>query len=287
MSAALRLRLLEADDLAFADSLRALAGWNQTLADWRRFQAFEPDGCFLAEWNGVRAGTATTTIYGTQLAWIGMVLVHPDHRRRGIGRALLERCIGYLRERGVGCIKLDATPAGRKVYGRLGFQDEWTLTRWQRADSPWRSVAPAAEISDAREADPLEIERLDLVAFGVSRRELVRRLADVSRRALVLESKEGQVIASGMLREGANALYLGPVVGATVDAGLPVVEQLLNSGGGRKVIWDIPDANAAVIAWAKQHGFIEQRTLTRMYLGENSAPGDPGMQLAIAGPELG
>jgi len=287
MSAALRLRLLEADDLAFADSLRALAGWNQTPHDWRRFLALEPNGCFLADWNGVRVGTATTTVYGSPLAWIGMVLVHPDHRRCGIGRALLERCIGYLRERGVGCIKLDATPAGRKVYDGLGFQEEWTLTRWQRPDSPWRSIAPAAEIIDAREADPLEIERLDVVAFGVSRRELVRRLADVSRRALVLKSKEGRVVAHGMLREGASALYLGPVVGASSDAGLPVVEQLLNSSSGRKVIWDIPDANTAVVAWAKQHGFIEERTLTRMYLGENRAAGVPGMQLAIAGPELG
>lgn len=287
MSAALRVRLLKADDLAFADSLRALAGWNQTLADWQRFLALEPNGCFLAEWNGVRAGTATTTVYGQPLAWIGMVLVHPDHRRRGIGRALLERCVGYSRERGARCVKLDATPAGKKVYDGLGFKDEWTLTRWQRTDSPLRSIAPAAGIKDARAVDPLEIERLDVMAFGVSRRELVGRLADVSRRALVLESEKGQVTASGMLREGADALYLGPVVGESAAAGLLLIEHLLSSSGGSKVIWDIPDANAAAVAWAKQHGFIEQRTLARMYLGENSTPGDPRMQFAIAGPELG
>lgn len=287
MSAALRLRLLKADDLAFADSLRALAGWNQTLTDWNRFLALEPSGCFLAEWNGVPAGTATTTVYGPQLAWIGMVLVHPDHRRRGIGRALLEWCTGYLRERGVRCIKLDATPAGRKVYDGLGFKDEWTLTRWQRTEPPLRSIAPAAGIKDWREVDPLEVERLDAIAFGVSRRELVRRLAEASRRALVLKLEEGPVTATGMLREGADALYLGPVAGASADDGLRMVEQLLNSSGGSKVIWDIPDDNAAAVAWAKQRGFIEQRTLTRMYLGENSAPGAPRMQFAIAGPELG
>jgi GNAT superfamily N-acetyltransferase len=287
MSAALRLRLLQADDLAFADSLRALAGWNQTLRDWNRFLALEPEGCFLAEWNGAPAGTATTTVYGPQLAWIGMVLVHPDHRRRGIGRALLEWCIGHVRERGVRCVKLDATPAGKKVYDGLGFKDEWTLTRWQRTEAPLRSIAPATGMKDWREVNPLEIERLDAMAFGVSRRELVRKLAEASRRALVLKSEEGQVAATGLSREGADALYLGPVAGASAHAGLLMVEQLLNSSGGSKVIWDIPDDNTAAVAWAKQHGFIEQRTLTRMYLGENSAPGDPRMQFAIAGPELG
>src|SRR5688500_17823494 len=132
MNSPLRLRPLTREDLSFADSLRALAGWNQTLADWERFLALEPDGCFLAEWQGVSAGTATTTVYGAELAWIGMVLVHPEYRRRGIGQALLERCIEYLSKRGVRCIKLDATPEGKRVYANLGFQDEWTLTRWER-----------------------------------------------------------------------------------------------------------------------------------------------------------
>ena len=74
MNSALRLRLLKRADLAFADSVRALAGWNQTMEDWERFLSAEPDGCFLAEWNGASAGTATTTVYERELAWIGMVL---------------------------------------------------------------------------------------------------------------------------------------------------------------------------------------------------------------------
>src|SRR5580700_4974672 len=112
----LRMRTMLPSDLSFADSLRALAGWNQTPADWRRFLAMQPEGCFMAQWNGVPAGTATTTVYGSDLAWIGMVLVHPEYRRRGIGRGLLLKCIEHLQARRVRCIKLDATPQGRPVY---------------------------------------------------------------------------------------------------------------------------------------------------------------------------
>src|SRR6266581_1863470 len=85
------LRLLGPTDLAFADSLRELAGWNQTIDDWQTFLVLSPEGCFVAEWNGSPAGTATTVCYGKELAWIGMLLVHPAFRRRGIGRALLAR----------------------------------------------------------------------------------------------------------------------------------------------------------------------------------------------------
>ena len=59
MNASLKLRLLTREDLPFADSVRAFAGWNQTIADWERFLAAEADGCFLAGWNGAPAGTAT------------------------------------------------------------------------------------------------------------------------------------------------------------------------------------------------------------------------------------
>ena len=36
-SSSIRIRTMTSGDLAFADSVRALAGWNQTLGDWERF----------------------------------------------------------------------------------------------------------------------------------------------------------------------------------------------------------------------------------------------------------
>ena len=66
MTQPLHLRVLRPEDLPFADSLSAIAGWNQTLDDWRRFLEMEPEGCVLAEWNDSPVGTATLrrSIYG-------------------------------------------------------------------------------------------------------------------------------------------------------------------------------------------------------------------------------
>src|SRR4051812_32712413 len=97
----LTLRYLTSADLAFADALRAGAGWNQTVGDWQRFLDLSPDGCLLAECEGRPVATATTIRYGTELGWIGMMLVHPDFRRRGIARVLLKHCIEILRQAGV------------------------------------------------------------------------------------------------------------------------------------------------------------------------------------------
>ena len=287
MNSSLRLRLLTRADLPFADSVRALAGWNQTPDDWQRFLATEPDGCFLAEWSGAPAGTATTTVYGPELAWIGMMLVHPDFRRRGIGRALLQRCVEHLRGRGVRCIKLDATPLGKKVYDELGFKDEWTLTRWECARCHPRPTVFDSRIRPWRDSDARRIDPLDSEAFGVPRNEIVRALAQQSRSALVLESQSGSFAGYGFIRSGSQALYLGPLVAGSAEAGVHLVDALVAQSAAQKIFWDIPDQNDAAVKCAKEHGFTAQRPLTRMYLGENSTPGDPQKQFALAGPELG
>lgn len=287
MNSILRLRVLTTADLPFADSVRALAGWNQTLDDWRRFLAQEPDGCFLAEWNGAPAGTATTTVYGPELAWIGMVLVHPDYRRRGIGKALLERSLEYLCGRAVQCIKLDATPVGKAVYDGLGFKDEWTLSRWSHAAFTVRSLLADSRIRRWQTDDGRLIGGLDAAAFGASRQRLVQALVRQSHSALVLESEPGQVAGYGLCRRGAQALYLGPVVAASADAGTSLVAELLSRPEGQAIYWDIPDQNTAAVDWARERGFSMQRSLTRMVLGPNTSSGDPKQQFALAGPEVG
>ncbi len=93
----LSIRQMTAGDLPVVDALRRAENWNQTAKDLERFLRYEPDGCFLACWDGVAVGTVTTTAYGTDLGWIGMMLVHADYRRRGIASALIQTSLEYLR----------------------------------------------------------------------------------------------------------------------------------------------------------------------------------------------
>ncbi len=317
MSPPIRLRSLTPQDFPFADEVRAGAGWNQTLADWRRFLELEPGGCFVAEWEGAPAGTATTIVYGPELAWIGMVLVHPQYRRQGVGGALLEHCIEYLRDRGVRCIKLDATPQGQPVYQRLGFQSEWTLARWERPGRPAHgsavgqtclsasrgdfpvATAPAGlgspenrqarkpALRDCSWPEECDIHRLDATAFGVARRRLWNALEQQGSVARCAEASDGTLAGCGLSRPGSRARYLGPVVATSPEPGLAVIDSLLAENPEDAVFWDIPDPNTAAGAWAESHGFRRQRTLTRMWLGENERPGNPRLQFALAGPEVG
>ena len=287
MSSLLQIRLLARKDFAFALSLCRLAGWNQTRDDWQRLWALATEGCFVAEWEDEPVGTVTTTSYGTDLAWIGMMLVHPDHRRKRIGRALMKEALDHLRSKQVRCIKLDATPLGKKVYDQLGFREEWTFTRWACQRVGEVKGSPHFRVRRWRNADWEVLRQLDCAAFGVDRSRLLSRLHDGISRSLLDESPTGRINGSGFVRNGALAVYFGPLVATSLAAAGPLVKSLLAPLRGRAVFWDIPDAQEGMAEVAKQLGFAPQRQLTRMFLGENTCPGQPEKIFALAGPEVG
>jgi RimJ/RimL family protein N-acetyltransferase len=72
--------------------------------------------------------------------------VAADQRGRGIGRRLLERCIGWATDQGAHKVALEAWPhngAALRLYERMGFVLEGRLRRhWRRRDgSLWDAVA--------------------------------------------------------------------------------------------------------------------------------------------------
>lgn len=282
----MKIRILGAVDVRRADELRALAGWNQTTREWELRRRLSPDGCFLAEWDGALVGTATTTCYDQQLAWIGMMLVHPGYRRLGIGAALFRQCLEHLQKvRRVVCIKLDATPLGQPLYARFGFSPELDLTRWQRA-----GAAPAAghRAGSTPIPEPIlqEIVKMDAAAFGCSRSELLKAsLADLF--AVVHRTDEGGVTGYGALRAGSRAYYLGPIVSPDRGTAEAIVRELLCHVGDGAVYWDLFDTNKTAVNLAQSLGFTAQRPLVRMCLGAKVAVARPEWQWGILDPATG
>lgn len=278
----IKTRLLTASDIPAADRLRDAAGWNQTRDDWNRLITLEPRGCFAAVENGQVMGTATTTTFGQDLAWIGMVLVDPDQRNRGIGRHLLATCLDYLRGKGVHCIKLDATPAGQILYEKLGFRAEWELARWMR---PGDDATEATEhASFPTREDWRVMMQLDHDGFGIDRGAFLELLGKTSLQIAVHRTESD--FGFGFLRPGIRADYLGPILAENEKAGREIVDQLL-SHSRRPLFWDIPKPCAAAEIYARQLGFILQRPLMRMYLGNNSSPGHPEYLWGISDPATG
>ena len=269
--------------------LKDLAGWNQIPADWRRLLALSPEGCFLAELEGRPAGTVTTTRYGNRFAWIGMVLVLPEMRRRGIGTALLKHAIQYLEEAGVACVRLDATPLGEKLYDTLGFQDEYRLERVQGVAQVSESEGNRRRsIRQMAEHDLGDIFSFDAVRFGADRSRLLeilwRQVADL---CFLSRGPCGAVDGYIMARPGQNAFQIGPWVAAQTDIAEALFGRTLATLRGENVFLDVLCENARPSRIVRRHGFSVQRPFVRMYRGTRRPPGRAEETFAICGVETG
>jgi mycothiol synthase len=71
---------------------------------------------------------------GMSIGYVGMVGVHPEHRRRGLGSVITAAGVKLLRDAGAGAIKLEVdreNKAARRVYRDLGFSRNGKTTWYE------------------------------------------------------------------------------------------------------------------------------------------------------------
>jgi len=279
----IEVRLLRESDIPAALRLKKLAQWNQTENDWLRLLRLQPSGCFCATIDGDVVATTTTTTYGHELAWIGMVLVDPKHRKLGIATKLMRVAIEYLSRAGVTTIKLDATPAGRLVYENLGFKEESLIERWEGIAGARAVVCSTLDTVARREA-----LALDRDSFGADRSTLIEMLIEDSYVApLFATAADGQLTGYALARHGSAAIYVGPLLATDAAAATTLLDGLLSQVSGKHVYIDMNTNFEGARQILTERSFVKQRDLIRMFYGKESKAGSSPSIFAIAGPEIG
>jgi GNAT superfamily N-acetyltransferase len=263
------LRIMTAGDVPLGMRLCEQAGWNQTAADWQRCLDLQPDGCFVAEDEGVPVGTVTTCIFGS-VAWIAMVLVDVTVRGRGIGRRLLETTLAFLDARGIASVRLDATPLGRPLYQSLGFVEEYTVIRYEGVPS---AAAVAAACSNAIAVDAMSaahwerVLQLDRQITCTDRQALLCRLFVENLEEWHVAERGEEVLGYVAARPGSRAWQMGPCVATVAEAGLLLLRDAWRRHAGQWVFVDVPTDNRAALAAVQAAGLVPQRPLYRMGRG--------------------
>ncbi len=277
------VRLLTRSDIPAGMRLKNLAGWNQTPADWGRLLCLSPVGCFAAEEGLKVVGTVTAVAYEGRLAWIGMLLVDPEYRRRGLGTLLLKKAIEYLEGIQVPTIKLDTNLKARAVYETLGFVSEYEIERWVLHREP--IAVPV--LSSTGVPDITRIIEADREIFGANRGDLLALLhADAPDFTLAVEL-EGEVLGYCLGRGGSRADHLGPWMAWDEPTAWELLDEFLRRSGRETVYVDCLKNNPMARELLRSRGFVIARSLTRMYRGPNTYPGRPELLCAVLGPEFG
>jgi GNAT superfamily N-acetyltransferase len=278
-------------DIPFGMQLVQQAGWNQLEADWRRALALHPEGCFLAEREGmpaagVPAGTVTTCIFdgqgGDRVAWIAMVLVDTAARNQGIGQKLMEHALAHLDSLGIETLRLDATVFGKGLYEKLGFQEEYEVVRMKGIPKMRESLDDEA-MPWTQDTSVPSILDLDFRITATRREAFLHAL--LRSNTFYYSMFEDDLAYAGS-RKGRNAVQLGPAVASTPEAGRQICDAMLHHFNGLPVFIDIPFSNKAAMRWAKSNGLEEQRRFVRMYRGKKLND-KPELIWASSGPEKG
>ena len=275
------IRAMTIADVPLGLKLTRQAGWNQLEADWARFPNMQPDGCFVGQLGGRPVGTTVTCILGS-VAWIAMVLVDLDARRKGVATALLQHALRFLDGHGVRTIRLDATAAGQPVYTRLGFVPEYGLTRYQGV-APHLPAQPG--VTQATADDYTEIFAFDGRLTATAREKMLSPLFTESPHGVGIVRADGQPEGYVSTRGGANATQIGPCI-AMDRAGSALLTDALNRCAGHPVFIDVPHDNIAATAIVQAAGLKAQRDFMRMCRGERIHD-RPQAIWASSGPEKG
>jgi GNAT superfamily N-acetyltransferase len=283
-------RTMTTADIAAGLSLCREFRWNQLARDWELFLHLGPDDCRVATMGEQTVGTVTTLRYPNAFSWIGMVLVDSAHQRKGIGIQLLKEALLILRDEPT--IKLDATPAGREVYLKLNFVEEYRLSRMvansigipDNADTPANSSSTPELLQKKYLPDLI---RFDAEIFGADRGPLLQWAAEGAPEYAFLVKEDNKILGYCLGRPGRHFTQIGPVVATDSTVAKELVTAALHRCIGKAVLIDAPHHDPEWIAWLKKIGFGEQRPFIRMYRGSNGSPGIPEKQFAILGPEFG
>ena len=263
------------DDARAGLALSTEAQWNQNEADWRFFlTAGEVFG--VRDNDGLLIASAALLPYASGNAWISMVLVTENRRRRGLATKLVDACLAEAAKQGL-TTWLDATPAGAAVYGPLGFAPALQLRRLRLGKA----------ISTKAEAPPL-LSRCDIGEFiardgsamGFDRAALLSELA--GRSGSRLWSGGGAV---ALVRDGRNARHIGPVLAEGPEQALFMVNEIVRSETATFLI-DAVFEQEEFLKGLTSRGWNIERPFQRMRFGQATTQA-AGLPFAVAGPEFG
>ena len=238
---------------------------------------------------GARPAVVTVATAAPPVGVIGSVMVRPEFQRGGLGRVIMEHALAWLEGEGVRHIYLDATPAGRPLYRRLGFVDvasSWyTITPQPSIDlDALRSLAKRGGAACVIQAGADELPRIasvDRLAFGGDRLPLLDHLARIAgHKLLIAESADGVPLGYLMTRPPEPPLEgvrIGPLVAsddATTAALLLATLEREGPPEGRILSATIAGDNSRALALFDTIGAAPVEDDLIMRLDLPAAPGD-------------
>ncbi|MDA1529674.1 GNAT family N-acetyltransferase [Bacillus cereus group sp. TH260-2LC] len=250
-----RLRKESINDIV---SLSSYIGWDY---NGEEIETIFDSGIVYGVWNGRKEliASAAIILYGEELASIGMVIVHPNYKGRGIGKAITDSCIKSVSTQTP--IMLIATDEGKLLYEKLGFRAVSYVSKYICNSYNVNDYCIGNEdyIMNYKEYDLEEIIKLDEYAFGTNRKEFLMKRIMQSEQCIVVKDKEQNALGYGLSVQTPENKIIGPVVAKNDAMAMRIVHDLAREHHG-KVRIDVPEGKKDFLNQLEAVGFQKVNT---------------------------
>jgi GNAT superfamily N-acetyltransferase len=262
------MRREEADVLA---GWAATEGWNPGNADIGIAWDTDPDA-FIALRQGTElVGGGTIIRYGNCYGFMGLFILRPEVRGKGLGGELWRYRLKRLQDRlePRACIGMDGVFAMVPFYQRGGFVLAHNDFRYQ-------GIAHGSPDPKAVRLEPAAfgiVEEFDRAHVPAERASFLRRwLFQPGGHAVGLFEGE-RLTGYAVARPARNGFKLGPVFANDAGIAERLISTLMASVEGQQVQLDVPEPNGAGTRLAERFGLRQVFGCARMYRG--AAPNLP------------
>ncbi|MBF7152380.1 GNAT family N-acetyltransferase [Bacillus albus] len=263
----IRVKRLREEQIGDIVALSSYIGWDYNREE---IETIFSSGIVYGVWNEREEliASAAIILYEEKLASIGMVIVHPNYKGRGIGKTITNACMKSVSAQT--SIMLIATDEGKPLYEKLGFRAVSYVSKYICNSYNVNDYCIENEdyIMNYQECDLEELIKLDEYAFGTNRKEFVTKRIMQSEQCIVVKDKEQNVLGYGLSIQTPENKIIGPVVAEDDAMAMRIVHYLAREHHGKLRI-DVPEGKNDFMNQLESVGF--QKVNTPPIMMKNSA----------------
>lgn len=195
---------------SFVTPLTKKEGWNIRSGDLHALYEQDPHAFWILEVDGVPMASLSAVSYERKLAFLGLYLVHPDHRRKGYGKRLWDAVVPRIDPP----IGLNSVFAQVSNYEKEGFSTYKRVIRtavnirtsFEQPDL--REEISSAKISSIQDARSLaRVLEYDSCVFPYDRKIFLGTLINMPGTITLMAEKDGKIVGYGVMRECVETGY--------------------------------------------------------------------------------
>ena len=263
----IRVERLRKEQIGNIVALSSYIGWDYNREE---IETVFNTGIVYGVWNERKEliASAAIILYGEALASIGMVIVHPDYKGRGIGRVITNSCMNSVSAQTP--IMLIATDEGKPLYEKLGFRVVSYVSKY--ICNSYNANHKCAENEEYmmvyKESDLEGIIKIDKGAFGTSRNEFLKQRIMQSEQCVVVKDTKENVVGYGISIQTPENKIIGPVVAKNNEMAMRIVHDLARGHNG-KLRMDVPEGKNDFMKELEIAGFKKVNTPPIMMKNSN------------------